>query len=499
MVLGTGSSVGKSLIATALCRSIARRGWRVAPFKAQNMSLNSAATPDGREIGRAQALQAEAAGVACTTDMNPVLIKPFGPNRSQAVVNGVIWGELTARDFMGATKASLWPEVTAAYDRLAEAYEVVVIEGAGSPAEINLRPHDIVNMSVAHYADARALLVADIDRGGAFAAVAGTHALLDERDRSRLAGYAFNKFRGDASLLAPGIDILSERLAIPCLGIVPYLDATGIDEEDGVTLEERRRRTRPWSAERLLRIAVIAYPHISNFTDFDALDEEPSVDLRFVDNACGVDGADVVILPGSKSTLADLAWIRSRRFDVAIAERVRDGAIVAGICGGMQMLGERVDDPHAVEGGGSAAGLQLLALRTELGATKITVPVRATTRAFGAPCEFSGYEIHVGRSDLDETAASFCMLTRAGEHDERLDGARSADGNIFASYIHGAFASDALRHAFIRWAYDRRRLVKNAVLKPVAALRDQRIDTLAWTVENHLDVDALLAVDPLPV
>ncbi|HVA28679.1 MAG TPA: cobyric acid synthase [Candidatus Baltobacteraceae bacterium] len=495
MVLGTASNAGKSLIATALCRILARQGHAVAPFKAQNMSLNSAATPDGLEIGRAQALQAEAARLAPRADMNPVLLKPMSSTGSQAVVNGRVWGNVLARDFVGGTKALLWPSVCAAYDRLASEFELIVIEGAGSPAEINLREHDIVNMSVAHYAEARALLVADIDRGGAFAAVAGTMALLDERDRTRIVGYAFNKFRGDASLLAPGIAMLEPHVGTPCLGIIPWLDTRGLDEEDGVCLERRLERQRPWS-QGALRVAVVAVPHLSNFTDFDALEEEPSVALRYVRTPGEMRDADVVVLPGTKDTMSDLLWLRERGIDVELhAARARN-AVVIGICGGMQMLGDCIEDALGIERGGLMEGLGALPLRSQFLAEKVTYPVAGETRAFGPRIDVHGYEIHVGQTTYASGARPFATIRRAGMTGDLRDGVVSADGNTIGTYLHGIFAGDEFRHAFLRWVCARREKALPEPLVAVAARREERLDALADAVEGALDVRALLAETP---
>lgn len=489
MVLGTASNVGKSLIATALCRIFARRGVRVAPFKAQNMSLNSAATPDGREIGRAQALQAEAAGVRATSDMNPVLLKPTSDVGSQAVVDGKIWGNVKAADFTGETKRKLWSHVTAAYDRLSSQFEMIVIEGAGSPAEINLRAGDIVNMAVAHYANADCMLLADIDRGGAFASVVGTLALLDDEDRARIRGYAFNKFRGDGALIAPGIDMLRSHVGAPCLGVIPYVDTVGLEEEDSVDVAIRIRRSRPWSAQRLLRIAVVAFPHMSNFTDFDALEEERAVDVRFVQDDRFIDDADVIILPGTKNTISDLDWIVRQRLDRTLLAAAERGVILLGICGGMQILGERIDDPHGVEGGGSARGLALLPISSVFAAEKTTREVRASSRAFGDEIEFHGYEIHVGETAFPADSEAFSHLRVNG--DVVRDGIVAERGAVVGTYVHGLFSSDALRHAFLRWAQAKRGLLHDGELLQIASMRERRLDLLGDVVERSLDLDAL--------
>jgi adenosylcobyric acid synthase len=489
MVLGTASHAGKSLIATALCRIFARRGVRVAPFKAQNMSLNSAATPDGLEVGRAQALQAEAAGLAPRADMNPVLLKPMSTTGSQAIVNGRIYGTLTSRDFLGGAKDALWPRVVAAYDRLAEEFELIVIEGAGSPAEINLRATDIVNMAVAHYADARCLLVADIDRGGAFAAIAGTFALLDAADRACITAYAFNKFRGDASLLDKGIVALDALVGAPCAGIIPYIDTTGLDEEDGVAIE--RVRERGWGPDGdCLRVAVITLPHLANFTDFDALQEEPSVDLVYTRVPATLERADVVFLPGTKDTIGDLDWLHECGLDRAVMAVAARGAIVFGICGGMQMLGTTIDDPSNVERGGSRAGLALLDLRSTFASAKTTVPVTGRTDAFGEQLELDGYEIHVGETEYAARARPFAQISHNGV--ARRDGAIANGGRISGTYLHGLFAKDAVRHAFVAWARALCGHGRARTLAPVQVRRNERLDTLADAVEVALDLTRLL-------
>jgi adenosylcobyric acid synthase len=493
MVLGTASHAGKSLVTAALCRIFARRGIRVAPFKAQNMSLNAAVTPDGREIGRAQAFQAEAAGIAARADMNPVLLKPMSHRVSQVVLNGKVHGELQAHEFIGEGRRRLWQHVVDAYERLADEFEVLVIEGAGSPAEINLRSGDIVNMAVAHLADARALLVADIDRGGAFAAVAGTLSLLDDRDRARIAAYAFNKFRGDASLLDSGISMLNDRVGIPCAGIIPYVDTTGLDEEDGVTLE--RRSDRAWHVDPTrLRIAVVALPHLANFTDFDALAEEPSVDLRYAHDASVLAGAHVVVVPGTKCTLGDLRWLRSRGIDRAIVSLLRrEQTLVLGICGGMQMLGASVDDPYQVEGGGASAGLGIFAGRSRFAREKTTIEVTGMTSAFGEPIAIAGYEIHAGVTEYG-TDTPFAFVGESGEAGRR-DGAIGWGGRAVGTYLHGLFAADGTRATFLRWARWRCGLGPAANFAPVQARRQQRIDALADCVESSLQLELVLPVE----
>src|SRR5580698_1837496 len=365
MVLGTGSHVGKSLLTAALCRIFAQQGYRVAPFKSQNMSLNSAATVEGLEIGRAQALQAEAAGVAASVHMTPVLIKPSGETPSQVVVRGKIWGRVTAADYHQRRVKELMPIVRESYEALAAQYDVIVVEGAGSPAEINLKQHDIANMRIAEMADAACLLVGDIDRGGVFASLLGTLELLDIDERERVRGFVINKFRGDLGLLTPGIRMMEERVQKPCIGVVSYVQSLMLEEEDSLGLPAAIETVWPEdrSAGRLLRVAVIALPSFSNFTDFDSLRAEGSVSLVFCRTKEAIAQADVVILPGSKQTVDDLLWMRRERLDSAV-RRYAENGLVVGICGGMQMLGESIVDPSGMEHQGSVSGLGLLPMST---------------------------------------------------------------------------------------------------------------------------------------
>jgi adenosylcobyric acid synthase len=343
MVLGTSSHVGKSLLTAALCRIFAQHGYRVAPFKSQNMSLNSAATIEGLEIGRAQALQAEAAGVAPSVDMNPILIKPSGDSSSQVVVRGKIWGRVTATDYHLRRVEELLPIVRRSYGTLASEYEVIVLEGAGSPAEINLKQHDIANMKMAEMADAACLLVGDIDRGGVFASLLGTLELLEVQERERIRGFAINKFRGDVSLLEPGVRMIEERVGKRCTGVVPYMPSLMLEEEDslGLPIMTKVQWAVPKASEgrdRTLRVAVLSPPSFSNFTDFDSLRAEPAVSVLFCRTSDVIADADVVVLPGSKQTADDLLWMREQGLAAAV-QRFAETGLVVGICGGMQMLG----------------------------------------------------------------------------------------------------------------------------------------------------------------
>ncbi len=505
MVLGTGSHVGKSILTAALGRILADEGYRVAPFKAQNMSLNSAATPDGREIGRAQALQAEACRVPACAEMNPVLIKPSSDTGSQVVVLGKVWGQVTASDYHLHRVEELFPTVMESYEKLAAEYEVLVIEGAGSPAEINLREHDIVNMRMAQAANAACLLVGDIDRGGVFASVLGTLQLLEPHERALIRGYAINKFRGDRTLLEPGIRMMEPRLGIPCAGVVHYLHDLGLDEEDGVANEDRRSAARVWNdaddnsgAARPLRIGVVALPHLSNFTDFDPLAAEPGVSLAYVERPEELQSADLAILPGSKQTMDDLDWLRQRGFDSALSGLHSRGQILMGICGGFQMLGTRIEDPHGMERAAPSAceALGLLPIRSVLNSTKTTRQVRGVCRSalFGQPSvghEFRGYEIHVGETIYDDGSTRFAEITREGLDGATPDGAVSSDGRVLGTYVHGFFDSDSLRHAFVDAARKACGLAPASNHAFVAKEREARLDRLADHVRRSLDLDLM--------
>jgi adenosylcobyric acid synthase len=413
MVQGTASSVGKSLLTTGLCRMLRQDGHRVAPFKAQNMALNAYVTPDGHEIGRAQAVQAEAAGVAPSVCMNPILLKPEGDSRSQVVVLGKSIGSMAAVEYH-RRKLEMRHVVAESLAKLREEYDVVVIEGAGSPAEINLRDRDIANMFVARIADAPVLLVGDIDRGGVFAAFVGTMALLEPEDRGRIAAFIVNRFRGDLALLESGLEFLEGRTGVPVLGVVPYIARLRIADEDSLSLEPRRRRRAAQPNE--LEIAVVCLPRISNFDDFEPLEHEPGVVVRFVDRPEQVAAADLLILPGSKSTIADLAWLRESGLASVVQERGRRRAPVLGICGGCQMLGDRIDDPDRVESDTSntAEGLGLLEARTRFGLHKTTARAVAYPAGRGFFAEdlprdsrLEGYEIHVGQIETGIDVAAF--------------------------------------------------------------------------------------------
>jgi adenosylcobyric acid synthase len=512
MVLGTSSHAGKSLLTTALCRIFAQQGHRVTPFKSQNMSLNSAATVEGLEIGRAQALQAEAAGIAPSVHMNPILLKPAGKMTSQVIVHGKIWGRLSAAEYHQRRVEELLPLVQESYRKLAAENDVIVLEGAGSPAEINLKQHDIVNMRMAEMADASCLLVGDIDRGGVFASLLGTVELLEPQERARICGFVINKFRGDVSLLAPGIREMEDRIEKPCLGVVPYLEHLSLDEEDslGLPAHDSLHEAR-WSfasagagARRPLRVAVIAFPSLSNFTDFDALRSEPSVAVRFCRKPQQLHGADVVILPGSKQTVDDLLWLRTEGLDKAVIEHAKTTTktgLITGICGGMQMLGQMILDPEGIEGPKSIQGLCLLPINTTMRPSKITSNGTGTLVAkslFGQTIKnlsLHGYEIHVGETSYVGPAQPFAQLVRRTRESQEsvVDGCVGADSRIFGTYLHGLFDGDDFRHAFINAARQFYKLSPPTELSAWGSKRQESIDRLASTVSESLDLPRIFA------
>ncbi len=471
LVAGTASDAGKSVVTTGLCRAFARRGVSVAPYKAQNMSNNSMVCHDrdgsAAEIGRAQWVQALAARVAPEPAMNPVLLKPGSDRRSHVVVMGRPAGEVAANDFVTGRR-HLARAAHAAYDDLAARFDVIVAEGAGSPAEINLRAGDYVNMGLARHAGLPVVVVGDIDRGGLFASLYGTLALLEPADQALIAGFVVNKFRGDRSLLRPGLEQLESLTGRPVHGVLPWHPDLWLDSEDALDLEGRRGRD-----GARVRTAVVRLPRISNFTDVDALGLEPGLDVVFVSSARDLADADVVVLPGTRATLSDLAWLRSRGLDAAIEAHARAGRPLLGICGGFQMLGTEIHDPEGVEGpaGARAPGLGLLPVTTEFRPGKVLRLSRG--EALGAVA--AGYEIHHGR------------ITRAHDVDEFLGGARV--GRVFGTMWHGALEGDEFRAAF---------LAEVAGLEPSGAgfpaARERRLELLADLVEEHLDVDALLAL-----
>jgi len=477
MFAGTGSDVGKSIVATAFCRIFRQDGYHPAPFKAQNMALNSYATPDGLEIGRAQAVQAEAAGVLCHTDMNPILLKPNSDHTSQVVLNGRPVGNQSAREYFGDDRRELREEAHRAFDRLAARYNPIVMEGAGSIAEINLRHRDLVNMSMAIYAGADVILVADIDRGGVFASVYGTLMLLTPEERCRVKGIIVNKFRGDASLFDEGRRMLEQLCGIPVLGVLPYFTDIHIEEEDSVALELKSRNAQ---AGRV-NVAVVLLRHVSNFTDFDVLEHDPRVHLFYTNNTEELLKADVIILPGSKSTISDLMELRRNGCAQAILRAHHDGATVMGICGGYQMMGSTVCDPDRVEGDvEQMAGLGLLPVTTTMSGEKRTVQVSFSFRNQTDACH--GYEIHMGRTQPDGSNVPVSPLTTIDGG--RPDGCFVSD-HCFGTYIHGildnASVVDYLLGPFLQKAEQRTHF-------DYAAYKQEQYDRLAAETRRYVDM-----------
>ena len=482
MLQGTASSVGKSLLVTGLCRLYARRGVRVVPFKAQNMSNNAGVTPDGGEIGRAQFSQAEACGVAPHVDMNPILLKPEADSRSQVVVLGRPWATLAA-GLYERHKAELWEVVTGALDRLRRRADLVILEGAGSPVELNLKRGDIVNMAVARYAQSPVLLVGDIDKGGIFAQLLGTLWLLEPEERSLVRGLIVNKFRGDLTLFAEGVRMLEARGGVPVLGVVPWLPDHGIAEEDAVALEIGERQP---EGDGGVEIAVIAFPRIANFDDFDPLRMEPGVRVRYVRSVRELGQPRAVILPGTKHTLADLAWLRETGLAAAVTALAASVAVV-GICGGYQMLGQSIHDPYGVEGGGQADGLKLLPTRVTFQRRKETWQVQARPCGrlpwLDSSVKLTGYEIHMGRGDTPSPLFELHRPNGEVAH----DGAATSDGRVWGTHLHGLFHNDAFRWAWLH-SLGWQPLAEGTL---VTARRMTAYDRLADALEATLDIRRL--------
>ena len=491
MVQGTGSHAGKSLLVMALCRIFSREGLRVAPFKAQNMSLNSFVTPDGCEFSRAQAVQADAAGVVPMVEMNPVLLKPQDGIRSQVVAMGKPLCVASARAYRDLTP-QLWPLVARSLDTLRKSNDIVVMEGAGSPAEINLREHEIVNMRVARYAGAPVILVGDIDRGGVFASLFGTVALLEPEERTLIRALVINKFRGDPSLLASGLEVLKQRTGIATAGVLPYFTDVTLPEEDSVGLEDSPA-ARP-EPEAVLDVAVMRLPRIANFDDFDPLRREPGVRLRYVDSPGRMGSPDLIVIPGSKTTVADLEWMRQTGLDRSVLAHRRTGKPVVGLCGGYQMLGQRILDPDGVESDRpETEGLGLLPVKTLFESRKATCQVKAdivSGRGLVAGSRghsISGYEIHMGRTS-GAGSAPFRIRERSGIPADDPEGALDSEGLTLGTYLHGLFHN----HGFRRRLLLHLAAAKNVMLPAGAVLDMEReYDRLADLVSRHLDMDTV--------
>jgi adenosylcobyric acid synthase len=486
MIQGTTSDAGKSTLVAGLCRLARRAGVRVAPFKPQNMALNSAVTVDGGEIGRAQALQAVAAGIDAHTDLNPVLLKPTSDRGAQVIIHGEARMNLDARAYHDY-KPVAFEAVLQSYARLQAAYDTIFVEGAGSPAEINLRERDIANMGFAEAVDCPVVLVADIDRGGVFAHLTGTLACLSPSEQARVRGFIINRFRGDVSLLKPGLDWLEAKTGKPVLGVVPYLHGLTLDAEDMLPRELRAAQAAGADGQTILRVVVPVLPHISNHTDFDALRAHPQVDFHYVRSGTPPPAADLIILPGSKNVQGDLAFLRAQRWDQVLQRHLRYGGKVIGICGGMQMLGREVADPHGVEGApGSIAGLGWLDYSTTLMRAKTLKNVTGRLAFTGSAADVAGYEIHMG--ETDGPALTSPALQLATPEGERPDGALSADGQILATYVHGLFDTPAACAALLAWAG-----LSDAEAIDYPALREASLDRLADALAENLDLERLFA------
>ena len=480
------SNAGKSLLAAGLCRIFKQDGYRVAPFKSQNMALNSFATKEGLEMSRAQVVQAEAAGTDPLVCMNPILLKPTDDQGSQVIINGRSIGNMKARDYF-KFKTELIPVIKEAFRKLEDQFDIIVIEGAGSPAEINLKENDIVNMGLAEMVDAPVLLVGDIDRGGVFAQLLGTLMLLEENEKKRVKGLIINKFRGDASLLDSGIEMLEEKGGVPVVGTVPYMD---IKVEDEDSLSDRLSANR----RGLVDIAVVRLPKISNFTDFDVFEQFPDVSVRYVSEPTGLSGADMVVLPGSKSTISDITWLREKGFDKEILRLKKEGIPVFGICGGYQMLGVEVSDPEGVEGGGEVSGLGLLPVITVLAGEKRTEQFSGRFEKVEgifeslSGLEIEGYEIHMGRTFPDG-----CIAQCSSEFTS--DDTGICEGNVYGTYIHGVFDREGIAAAVVNALAEK----KDVVLSGGDAsghrdFKEKEYDRLAAILRENLDMDRIYSM-----
>lgn len=494
MIQGTMSNAGKSLIVAGLCRIFKQDGYHVAPFKSQNMALNSYITEEGLEMGRAQVMQAEAAGVRPVVEMNPILLKPTNDIGSQVIVNGEVLGNMKAKDYF-SYKKELIPEIKKAYAKLEEWADIIVIEGAGSPAEINLKENDIVNMGLAELVDAPVLIVGDIDRGGVFAQLLGTLLLLEEQEKERVKGFIINKFRGDVSILEPGIRMLEEKGGIPVTGVVPYMQIT-LEDEDSLTTRFEHRK------EALIDIAVIRFPRISNFTDFMVFEQYEGVSLRYIDRVEDLHEPDFIILPGSKNTMGDLKWMRQNGLEAAIKKRA--GKVpVFGICGGYQMLGEKISDPGGVEEGGGLRGMELLPIETELAEEKIRTRVQGRIGKIAGDFSvlsgsvINGYEIHMGRSKKTGETADFCRIGTMGEA-ASLSG-QKPDGtfcnNVYGTYVHGIFDEGDIAFQIVK-ALGAKKGISMEHLSGMdyQAFKEKEYDKLADTLRQYLDMDAVYRI-----
>lgn len=492
MIQGTMSNAGKSLVAAGLCRIFRQDGYRVAPFKSQNMALNSFITPEGLEMGRAQVMQAEAAGIAPSVKMNPILLKPTNQAGSQVIVNGEVLGTMNAWDYYDYKK-KLLPKVKEAYDALAAEYDIIVIEGAGSPAEINLKKEDFVNMGMAKMAKAPVLLVGDIDRGGVFAQLIGTLVLLEEDEQQMVKGLIVNKFRGDRAILEPGLKLLEEKAKIPVVGVAPYLDIQ-VEDEDSLT-----ERFSGGQQVDQIDIAVIRVPRISNFTDFNPLESIPGVSLRYVKSVQELQNPDMVILPGTKNTMEDLQWLRQSGMEAAILKLAAKGRIVLGICGGYQMLGTQLSDPEGVEAGGTMRGMGLLQMDTVFSSQKTRTQVEGTFLQMEGTLKdlqgvsFSGYEIHMGEPVFAGGTHGMNQVADKVTGNVKQDGACA--GNVYGTYVHGIFDREEVAKGIVE-AIGRTKGLDMSEIQAMdfAAFKETQYDLLADGLRKNLDMKKIYQI-----
>ena len=494
MIQGTMSNAGKSLLAAGLCRIFRQDGYLVAPFKSQNMALNSFITEEGLEMGRAQVMQAEAAGIRPSVKMNPILLKPTNDVGSQVIVNGEVLGTMSARDYF-KYKKKLVPDIMKAYQELSDEYDIIVIEGAGSPAEINLKNDDIVNMGMAKMAKAPVLLVGDIDRGGVFAQLIGTVDLLEPSERDMVKGLIINKFRGDKTILDPGVKMLEERSHIPVVGVAPYMN---IQVEDEDSLTERFDRKQPAG---LIDIAVIRVPRISNFTDFNPFESVEGVSLRYVQHVSELKNPDMIILPGTKNTMEDLLWMRENGLEAAVLKAAAAGCIVFGICGGFQMLGDTLSDPYHVEAGGKIRGMGLLPMDTVFASkktrTRVTGEFLPMTGIFAALSGVSleGYEIHMGESVRKEGILPATKLMVAGNQPEEKKTEGAFHENVCGTYVHGVFDKEEVVETLIRILGERKGIdVSSMTGIDFAAFKETQYNILAAELRKHLDMKKIYSI-----
>ncbi|MEN6459879.1 MAG: cobyric acid synthase [Syntrophomonas sp.] len=489
MVQGTMSNAGKSLVVAGLCRIFKQDGYRVAPFKSQNMALNSFITREGLEMGRAQVVQAEAAGIEPSVLMNPVLLKPTDDTGSQVIINGEVYGNLSAREYY-RQKRKIVPEIKKAYAELDANYDLIVIEGAGSPAEINLKDNDIVNMYMAKMAQAPVLLVGDIDRGGVFASLAGTMMIFDETERAMVKGIIINKFRGDKTILQPGLDMLEDMIHVPTVGVIPYLPVD-IDDEDSLSSRFDKK-----SEAGLIDIAIIRLPRISNFTDFNVFECIPGVTIRYVKSAGELKNPDMIILPGTKNTMGDLLWMRQNGLESSILKHAAEGKPIFGVCGGYQMLGVKLSDPYGVESGGTMAGMGLLPAETVFAREKTRTQVkgRFSSHLTGllkdlSSVEIEGYEIHMGQTKmLDQNARDLTIIEEISGEDVRKC-AGLCCGNIYGSYIHGIFDREGVAQTIVTALYKEKGLDYQEMSGlDVHAYKEQQYDLLARGIRENIDM-----------